>query len=354
LAQDTPAPAEPKPTQPKAAEVQPVDDAAAPAREDAAAGGKRNDGPLAGQTRRIKQTLHLTEEQSAQFNRMLEKARDARTRMQGDVGRVLAEARAARAQNKSERFEEAVKRLREIAAPNDGLVLSELETILTDEQKPRLEEVRKRLDAAPDPGVQVIMEALVRLRGDARISKEQAPQFDRIVIGLCESLDPSPRTRDVDSDEVAEILAALQEAVAAGDEDKIRNIGARLVHEKAEPMDALISGVLDIDGILKEPQRQSLEAFVVAIPTLPKSPSQPREPRAMVQLARGCKLSPEQEAQLKELESHPVDRANPATASRDLYKAFAPILDVLTDEQWEQFRLGLKADRKRGVKKNGG
>lgn len=358
LAQDTSAPT--GPTQAKPAKKEPTKKQRSFDKKPPKAAKHKGDaddntpGPLAGQTRRIKQALQLTDEQSAKFDQILAKARDDHKKQQATVGKVLAEVRAARAQNKSEQFAKAVERLRAIASSGGLAVLNELESILTDEQKPKLERIRQRFEDRPKLTAQVIMEAMVRLRGDTHITKDQAPEFDRIVVNLCDSLDPSPRTRDVSPDEISDILAQLQEAVAAGDEDKIRAVRSRLVRERTEPFDALIAAVLDVDAVLNAPQRKTLEDFIVAVPALPKSSNQPRDARGLVRLAKSCKPTAEQLDQLKPVEGWPVDRANAATTSRDLYKIYARIIDVLNDQQWEHFKTALKTDGHRGRKKSGG
>lgn len=308
----------------------------APASRPAAA---RDD--LSGQVRRITAELRLSDDQIAKFETLLKKAR--KPKKPADFERALEDAFRARKANNSEAFDKATNRLRVLMAPVSASVLGDIEPELTDKQKSRLQKVIQRLSPTNRLSPHVVAESLALLRADLKLKPEQQKAFDAIANETIKSMNPTPRTRDLSPGELADVLAELQEAVATGDEERIRAVRSKIIDKPENPYDALMRAILDVYGLLSRGQHKPLIKYAMSVHTMATNASGPHEPVQLARLARRLELSQGQAQQVKSIEktARSYDRSQPIGKALTAYQVLTQVIDLLKPEQLQKYRESL-------------
>ncbi|MCA9245225.1 MAG: Spy/CpxP family protein refolding chaperone, partial [Phycisphaerales bacterium] len=308
----------------------------------------------------IADDLDLDEEQRAAFDEIADGVREQmRERWDGMRGKVEELREAADSGNYE--LADQIRRELEDSRGNPGEVMdnaiAQLEPILRPAQVTRLHEMRddmRRREDSRDFYRRVARD----LPDELNMTDEQRDQYDEILDGRREQM----RAR---FDEMRPLFEEMREAREAGNMDRVNELRDQLRANRPDENALQEDFFTQVDTILTDEQRAALADFREwnapdaagdAGAATTDSAKKAADVRDVIRAAHRVRLAPDQRDELKEIErdamrDYRAARRDPAKAASLADRVKAEVLELLDDNQTEDFQNRLDGRGNRPARK---
>ncbi len=249
-----------------------------------------------------------------------------------------------------QRVKELRRRLNRLKSGNPmGELFERIGPLLTDEQRKRLEKIRPRRDHRPPPIIRGSTDPVARirrLRSRLELTPDQQQLFDRLLSDLTERLKGPEQL----TDQKLRIVEAVQEAVEAGDEQRITELREQLAAlRRAARQEVIDQFYSQLMPILTDEQRQIVERARRG-----HARSRTIDARRLLALARRLDLRPEQRRELREIERRMRqalrqagrDRAARQQVAEAVEKDIRAMLDEPQTARFDELLARYRSDRR--------
>ena len=283
---------------------------------------------------RIRSQLDLSEEQQTKYDEIVAKYRrdHGGMNMQG-MRKIMKEMREARKAGDNERVAELRKQLAESRKGSSlDAFFDELEPILNADQREKLASIRQNMRSRRGRGRGPVAQ-LEHLRGQLKLSDEQAAKYDELLDQLKEDLKSTSN-----SEQTQAVIKQIREAAEAGDNERVRELSRKLPNARRRNEQLVAAFLDDVEGFLKPNQKKILERYRRRM----RSGRGQAEIRSWFRYVRRLDLSEEQRDTLRDIEKNAARKMrdarkngeSAATVAEDIKQQ---LRDMLTDEQVAQF-----------------
>ncbi len=290
---------------------------------------------------RVRTELDLSADQQTQYDEIVAKYRKKRGGMNMKAMRdIMKEMREARRSGDDERVAELRKQMQESRKGNSlDAFFEELEPILNAEQREKLAKIRQDMSARRGRGRGPVAQ-LERLRGELKLSDEQAARYDELLDQLKEDLKSSSNNADTQ-----EIIKQIREAAEAGDTERVHELRRRLPNQRKQH-DRLVAAFLDeVEGFLEPGQKKTLNRFRQRM----RASRGEAAVRSWFRYVRRLDLDKEQRQTLREIERSAAKSMRAGRKGRDAGVGAEDIKqqlrEMLNDEQVAQFDRWLESQK---------
>ncbi len=286
----------------------------------------------------LTEELTLTEEQQQQLDELvtqfLAEHKDMQRPPPEEMREIMQQMREARQAGDEAKAEELRKKLGPVG--NQVMIdfLSEVEPILTEEQKTKLDEIRDRL-VRPGRGPTDPLERIEELRDELQLKPKQSQKFDALYQQLSEQI----KSSKMETSEMLELVDELRKAAEAGDQDKVNQLREKLRASQDTSQAALDEFFISLGTELDAEQLRTMER---CRDQLQRGGPSGNDPRRLFQLATRCDLTADQKKDLAELQRELTPQIREARRDQEKLndlteKADAGIKEILTAEQLTQY-----------------